>query len=369
MNPENLTTEEVNVEATNVETTDFQETKVLTMNNTLEGFVYMDNVGKILDIALATEENVILFGKGGYGKSEFTLEFLREQGIEPYVITMGSGMTTDRLFGGLDLQKFNDTGKIEYLVENSFMNHEYVVFEELFDSPDFILEQLKDILSSGCFRNGTQMFQIKTKLIICCTNKTREEFAKNNSLRALMERFPLEFEVKWDNHNCITYEKLLQTKLGFADPMLTYILERFAASGNTISPRIAIKAAKIIAQCGPEALSFVADFSGKPEILKNAISQFKSLFDIQKYLEELNELSEEFKGLSLKSEEEIKEGTSLNTKIFALILKLKAVKADDTLVKTVADAIKGFTDIHGRNQKKLELVTKMAGLAFDPTNL
>jgi hypothetical protein len=40
--------------------------------------------------------------------------------------------------------------EFEYLVENSFMNHEYVVFEEMMDAPDFILEQLKDILSSRC---------------------------------------------------------------------------------------------------------------------------------------------------------------------------------------------------------------------------
>src|SRR4029078_3038105 len=114
---------------------------------------------------------------------------------------MGSGTTTDKLFGGLDLKLFNEEGKIQYLVENSFMNDEFVIFEELFDAPDYILEQLKDILSSGVFRNGTQVFPIKTKLIICCTNKTREQFSKNDSLKALMERFPLEHEVKWDSYN------------------------------------------------------------------------------------------------------------------------------------------------------------------------
>jgi hypothetical protein len=61
---------------------------------------------------------------------------------------MGAGMNADRLFGGLDINKFHDEGVLEYLLDNSFMNHEYVVFEEMMDAPDFILEQLKDILSS-----------------------------------------------------------------------------------------------------------------------------------------------------------------------------------------------------------------------------
>lgn len=329
------------------------------VNNTTTGFVFMEDVGKILNLAINTEENVILYGKGGYGKSEYTMEHLRELGIEPYVITMGSGMTTDRLFGGLDLQKFNETGKIEYLVENSFMNHEYVIFEELFDAPDFILEQLKDILSSGCFRNGTQLFPIQTRVIVCCTNKTREEFAKNTSLRALMERFPLELEVKWDNHNRITYEKLLNTKLGFADPMLTYILEQYAIGGNIISPRIALKSAKIIAQCGPDSLNFIADFSSKPDVLKNAIAKFQSIFEINELIMKMTQSVTEFESLSFNSIDDVKNGNKLNKSIYANILKLKGIKADDSLVQTTTDAIKKFTEVYEKNKKALDLLISL----------
>jgi hypothetical protein len=62
---------------------------------------------------------------------------------------MGTGMTTDRLFCGLDIPKYHNDGKLD-LVENSFMNHEYVVFEKLMDSPDFILEQLKEFYLQEC---------------------------------------------------------------------------------------------------------------------------------------------------------------------------------------------------------------------------
>lgn len=349
--------------STVVETTDVIEINPLNEKvenpNSTDKFVFMDDVNKVLNVALNTEENIILFGKGGYGKSEYTIEFLKELGIEPFVLTMGTGMTTDRLFGGLDLRTFNETGKIEYLVENSFMNQEYVIFEELFDSPDFILEQLKDILSSGYFRNGNQRFEIKTKLIVCCTNKTREEFAKNNSLKALMERFPLELEVKWDNHNRITYEKLLNTKLGFADPMLTYILEQYAIAGNIISPRIALKAAKIIAQCGPDSLNFIADFASKPDVLKDAIARFKSIFEINELVMKMTEAVEQFDALGFKSLEDVKAGNKLNKSIYASILKLKGIKADDSLVQTTTEAIKKFTEIYEKNKKGLDLLVSL----------
>jgi dihydrofolate reductase len=114
-----------------------QQTSVTEKNK----FVFTENLEKALNLAFSSEENIILFGKGGFAKSEFSNAFFNNLSITPFVQTMGSGTTTDRLFGGIDIKSFNETGKIEYLVENSFMNHEYVIFEELFDAPDYILEQ------------------------------------------------------------------------------------------------------------------------------------------------------------------------------------------------------------------------------------
>jgi len=313
-----------------------------------EGYVYMDRVKDILDVSMKTGKNVILYGPGGYGKSEFTLDFLREAGIEPYVITMGTGMTTDRMFGGLNIPTFNTTGKIEYLIENSFMHHEFVIFEELFDAPDFILEQLKDILSSGVFRNGTQIFEIKTKLIICCTNKTREEFSKNNSLKALMERFPLEAKVDWKDHNKISYENLFKVKLGHADPMLSYILEQYAVGGIKISPRLD--------QCGPEALMHIADLNTKPEILKSAIAKFNSLIEVTKLANEMAEYAMKINLCPLDTMESVKEASALNKDLFNCITKMKAIKADDSIVATTAEAIKTYSGIYENIKKKLAII-------------
>ena len=95
--------------------------KVVEAEGLSKDFVFMDKSLSILDIGLKTGKNIVLYGPGGHGKSELTMAYLAEKGINPYVITMGTGMTTDRMFGGLDIPTFEKTGKIEYLVENSFV--------------------------------------------------------------------------------------------------------------------------------------------------------------------------------------------------------------------------------------------------------
>ena len=340
------------------------------MEAKLSSFVFMDKVRTILDISVGTNKNVILHGKGGYGKSEFTETYLNARGIIPYTITMGSGMTTDRLFGGVDLKEFHVSGKIEYLIENSFMNQEYVIFEELFDAPDFILEQLKDILSSGTFRNGSQIYNIKTKNIICCTNKTREEFSKNNSLKALMERFPLEMEVKWDNHTRITYEHLLEAKFGkgSADPMLTYILETYASKGFTISPRIAIVAAELMDQCGPDCLEFIADFKAQDKVLKDAIIKFKAVAEIAEKIGKIVDVSRKIQELvnaGITTSEHAKEAKQLLTNMNRDVTNLSQIKADDSLAVSTAKKVDGFKKEYEKYNKIVTLSASITEFALD----
>lgn len=329
-----------------------------------ENFVFMNKTLSILNIGYTTGKNIVLYGPGGHGKSEITLEYFAEKGISPYVITMGTGMTTDRLFGGLNIPTFEASGKIEYLVENSFMNHEYVIFEEMFDAPDFILEQLKDILSSGVFRNGTQTYPIKTKFIVCCTNRTREEFSKNMSLKALMERFPLELNVVWDNYTEIAYNKLLESKFGEGniDPIIPFLLQEYAKNGIVISPRVAVIAYQVFDQHGPESLTFIAEFSKKPELIADAIKKYESTLKFREMSGEIAELISQLESNPMSSSDDKKDFSS---NLVALERKLDDVKkltvGDDivhmfaSLTKAVAEKIKAF-------QKKKDVAQIMVEL-------
>ena len=324
-------------------------------------FVFMDKSLNILDIGLKTGKNIVLYGPGGHGKSELTMAYLAEKGIDPYVITMGTGMTTDRLFGGLDIPTFEKSGKIEYLVENSFMNNEYVVFEELFDAPDFILEQLKDILSSKVFRNGTQIFPIKTKFIICCTNRTREEFSKNASLKALMERFPLELNVVWDNYTEASYSKLLETKFGEGnvDPIIPYLLQEYHRGGITISPRVAVTAYTVYEECGPDSLSFIAEFAKKPTLIADTLKKYQSTLKFRKLSTELDIL---VAGLTTNNLITADEKTQFATGIDSLassIREIKKLTVSDDLATTHATLIKNATDLYTSLSKKLTVSSIM----------
>lgn len=295
----------------------------------------------------------------GHGKSEIALDFLQSRGIQPYIITMGTGMTTDRLFGGLDIPTFEKTGKIEYLVENSFMNHEYVIFEELFDAPDFILEQLKDILSSGVFRNGTQIYPINTKFIICCTNRTRDEFSKNMSLKALMERFPLELNVIWDNYTEISYNKLLESKFGAdnVDPIIPYLLQEYAKNGITISPRVAVTAYSIYEQCGPDALAFIAEFAKKPSLISEAIKKFESTIKFRELSNQISSHIETLNSFSLSSEDDVDAFKKTLSSLKKMLSDIKGLSVNDDIANIQADLIKAGKNAVEKFEKNLTIAS------------
>lgn len=324
-------------------------------------FVFMDKTLRVLEIGMDSGKNVILYGPGGYGKSQITEAFFRERGINPFVMTMGTGVTTDRLFGGLDIPTFNSTGKIEYLVENSFMNHEYVIFEELFDAPDFILEQLKDILSSGTFRNGTQVFDIKTKYIICATNRTREEFSKNASLQALMERFPLEHHVIWDNHNEIAYNTLLESKFGVGnvDPIVPFIIEQYVKKGQTISPRVAVIAYQIFMKAGLDGLMYIADFNKKSEIIKAAVKEFEDNAKVNEVLFKTGEIMNRIQDNDLDDSTKITEGLDDIKSLKQLQKEMESLKVSDSFIGKLNEKKEQLAEAIKAQNKRIMIATSI----------
>ena len=227
-------------------------------------FAYSEDVAEMLYTAMQCGEHCVMFGPGGHGKSEMSIEFFNSLGIEPFVQALGPGTTTEQLLGGMDMQLFNTTGKIEYLVEHSFMNHEYVVFEEAFDAPVYVLTTLKDILTSKCLRNGSQVFPIKTKMIVINTNHSRTQIADDLSIKALMERFPLELEVKWQAYHEGNYMSMFNLLFGSSTEVKNYntvakLCGTLYSEGITISPRTAVKMAKIYSTVGAAGLKYIAE--------------------------------------------------------------------------------------------------------------
>jgi len=252
-------------------------------------FIMANSIADILSIGYNINHNVILWGPGGHGKSEMTELFFNTIGIEPFVQALGEGSTEDLILGGLNMKEFQESGKIYYNVENSFMNHEYVVFEELLDCPANVLLRLKDILTSGVFRNGSQQFNIKTKFIVCLTNRSREEVSEDSSIQALMERFPMEYEVKWNGYNEDAYNSLYKKVFNLDQNELLNsglnLVSIAAVASNatlkkTISPRTMVYAGQMYQHTGNLAdLKYFSGFCNAG--IKEAETQIKHLEDIR----------------------------------------------------------------------------------------
>ena len=337
--------------------------KIVEKESLLDNYVFMDKVQSVLDVGMKTDKNVVLYGPGGHGKSEYTIEYFYEKNINPFVITFGSGMTPDRLFGGLNIQAYEETGKIEYLVENSFMNHEFVIFEEMMDGADHMLEQLKDILSSGQFRNGTQIFNIKTRFIVACTNKSRDEFMKNPSLKALMERFPLELNVIWDNYTEASYLTLLEKRYdkGNVDPIIPFLLQEYSRNGIVISPRIALDCYEIFEECGPDALIFIAEFARKPTLINEALAKFASTIEFKKLGSDIEFLVTEMRGTKNIGTEQKEAFIANYNKLEVYSKTLKGMTAGEDLIQqhsalttATANAMLELRERYTSAQKKLK---------------
>lgn len=269
-------------------------------------FVKTEDVVNILYSGAMTGKNVILYGRGGHAKSEMSTEFFKILGVTPFVQTCNNGLTEEKLFGGMNMKALKEEGKINYLVEHSFMEHEFVIFEELFDAPARTLLSLKDIITSGEFRMGDQQVKIKTRFIVCCTNRSRKEIAADESIKALLERFPLEWKVEWkeEEYNAKEYFMMMQKVLPqtkyFDKLLVSHVIQLMKESGQFVSPRTAIHAAQLVSACGESYLKYLADFpeallekvikpamqKAEEEVIKVAKEQFEANHILKYYIED-----------------------------------------------------------------------------------
>ena len=240
------------------------------LNEYIKGYIESRDVNDVITVAIATGQNVLLWGPPGYGKSEMTQAFFKYYKPEASVYTMsfGDGMEEAALYGGLDFNALSKSGKLEYFPENSFLNYDFAVFEELFDAPTPVLLSLKDTLTARELRKGTQRFPMKTKAIIGITNKCPEDIATmGDSERALIERFPLVLRVDWEEFCKV--EKLaefgkfkfpdLWKTLSHSDNRTFQLFLELLAKSEGANPRIFYQALSVIQNLEPcgESLRFL----------------------------------------------------------------------------------------------------------------
>lgn len=221
-----------------------------------QSFVFIEEIARIIALAFTGKKNVIVFGPGGHGKSAMIQKVIDELNLngETFYQFFGEGMDESRLFGGLDFKKLEEEKVLEYYPEKSFLNSRIAVFEELFDAPASVLLALKDVLTAKELRNGSQRFKMKTEIIICLTNKEPNEISDlGPAAHALIERFPLQLNLKWKDYSAKSYltmfEKVASSLggpiLNGFKAVLAEILAKATAEGNFVSPRTAVHAFQV----------------------------------------------------------------------------------------------------------------------------
>lgn len=215
-------------------------------------FIHCDEIVQVLTHAFYQPCNVLLWGPGGHGKSDMVMTALRTLGYaeeEIFLQSFGEGMSEDRLWGGPNIAKLDVC--LEYDTSRSFLPHETVVLEEILDASSQALLPLKDVLTRRKFMNGSTTVPMKSKVIIACTNKDPRQFAKDSdAIKALLERFPLQLEVRWPSYEQADYEALFRKANPDANSHKRKLHRIYAhvianlnddrESGFQVSPRIAL---------------------------------------------------------------------------------------------------------------------------------
>ena len=218
-------------------------------------FFEMDSVVEALYIAFTSGMNIILYGPGGFGKTQVVKKFLQVSGLNSSTIVGYEDMEVDGLLGVVDIKKLTEEAKYEIRFENSaFANPGILILEEFLDARPSTAAALKDILTEGGYRRGSLFVESLISSVVICTNKSPEEMSTTTSSAAFYrERFPIVINVAWESFDTQTYLRFLyhikpdQARLLPEEyQIIAELAARTSSKNNIVSPRILKYASDLI---------------------------------------------------------------------------------------------------------------------------
>jgi len=340
-------------------------TKYLSKN-----FYKHEQATRCLYTALSTNNNAILYGPGGYGKSVLIKAICEALGI-PLICKIGyKGMTPDELFGVPNMKLMMEESKYEIAFENSvFAQRGILIVEECLDMSPQTAAALKDVITERGFREGSVKKESLVSSIILTGNKDPEDESVDDSIHAFyIERFPHRHNMMWDTFTesdymqyfHAIYSSEVHTK-NFQK--LTLVSRLCAANQKAISPRVAEQAADTAIRTGIEFLDTISALD------TSMISEMRYQIDSEKLEQtELDNLSE--------VEEVIKDITS-NIKAVAAISVLEHKKAmlmkvsEKLLLQSFSDSsTPKFEHVHELILEALEILEdKLSGLVLTEADI
>lgn len=177
-------------------------------------FVFQEELIDNLIYTILNNQNIILYGSGGYGKSEIAQEVCKALNFTPVVINCYKNMPEEAFTGPLNMKKFTEESTYEINFKDSpFMVPGVLILEEFMDLEPDVASILKDIISAKGHRYKDKLIEHNIQAIIAIGNTPPTEVAITNPLRALYnERFPVHMNVTWEDHLPENYIELFKCK-------------------------------------------------------------------------------------------------------------------------------------------------------------
>lgn len=332
-------------------------------------YVNADDMQRAFSLAIAAGLNLIFSGPGGHGKSEFLMDAIGAiENMNPFVKSFGQGTSPEELYGGIDMEALNRQGgaekaAIQYNPEFSFLAHLIAVFEELFDAPSRVLTSLKDTMTARALRNGHQYFEMMTRVIFAATNHSPQEIAEGGpEIAALIERFPIQLEVKWPEYGEESFVELFTSVTGSKSvfdqitwddvsklqerarnvtlsPVMQRILARIIVElrrdNVVISPRTAVLSMQLVRAAAAingrdraiaqdiKAIAFLPGAHSLRSRISELIEEYSLSMVNEEELERLQMDFEEARGITATTEYDLKELTQYLDRITNKVLNLK----------------------------------------------
>lgn len=217
-------------------------------------FYNMDKVVEALYYGITAGKNIILYGPGGFGKTQIVKKFLEALSIASQTIVGNEDTEVDALLGIPNIKKLTEESIYEIAFENTvFRNKGVLILEEFLDVRPTTAAALKDVLSEGGMRQGDTFIESLISSVVICTNRSPEEMSIDNSTSAFYkERFPIRIEVTWNDYTTKSYIDFLKlVREPVYKEMSSYyeVLAEIAArtsEENIVSPRVVLDAADML---------------------------------------------------------------------------------------------------------------------------
>lgn len=267
----------------------------IVLNHFSEKFYDSDNVVEFLYTAVVSSSNGILYGPGGFGKTEMTKEFFNYFNVPINTVVGYQDMEVEGLLGVPDMKKLVDNSEYKTAFEKSvFGKPGILILEEFLDVRPSTAAALKDILTSNGLWQGSEFSKSLAAHVFICSNKDPEELSVDYSTAAFYkDRFPCSLFVAWDSYDSIDYESLfkLKYKKDFVEnkqelKILAGLCSMSSVEDKIVSPRIALAAGEVVLKSGISAVKFInsIDTSNLSDIIykieqEKAVEELKSLIN------------------------------------------------------------------------------------------